>query len=76
MDVQGRSKEQAIVDEIREELGYEVPIDSLEFITRSTFGERVFRSCWERGFDGSTRLHVLRGGDARAEGASRAPLPF
>ena len=45
MDVQGRSKEQAIVDEIREELGYEVSVDSLEFVTRSTFDESVSRSC-------------------------------
>ena len=64
MDIQGRSKEQAIVDEIREELGYEVPIDSLEFVTRSTFGEGVSCSCRERRFDGSTRVYVLRGGDA------------
>ena len=76
MDVQGRSKEQAIVDEIREELGYEVPIDSLEFVTRSTFDESISRSCWQRGFDGSTRLHVLRGGVTRAEGASRVPRSF
>ena len=65
-----------IVDEIREELGYEVPIDSLEFVTRSTFDESISRSCWQRGFDGSTRLHVLRGGDTRAEGVSRAPRSF
>ena len=36
MDVKERSKEQAIVDEIKEELGYVVPITSLEFISRSS----------------------------------------
>lgn len=36
LDREGRSKEQAICDEIREELGYDVSINSLEFITRST----------------------------------------
>ena len=35
MDIEGRSKEQTVVDEIREELGYDVSVDSLEFITRS-----------------------------------------
>ena len=36
MDIEGRSKEQTVVDEIREELGYDVPIESLEFVTRSS----------------------------------------
>lgn len=36
MDIKGRSKEQTVVDEIREELGYDVPIGSLKFISRST----------------------------------------
>ena len=39
MDVKGRSKEQTIVDEIKEELGYVVPLSSLEFITRCSGSE-------------------------------------
>lgn len=46
MDVEGRSKEQAVVDEIREELGYEVSIDNLEFVTRSNFWLVILSSCW------------------------------
>ena len=37
LDKPGRSKEQAVVDEIKEELGYEVSKDSLTFIGRSRF---------------------------------------
>ena len=37
LDIEGRTKEQAICDEIREELGYDVSIESLEFVTRSLY---------------------------------------
>lgn len=33
----GRTKEQAVADEIREELGYEVPLNQIEYIGRSRF---------------------------------------
>lgn len=56
MDVKERSKEQAIVDEIKEELGYVVPASSLEFISRS--------SCFEDGVSvavGNVGLSGARG---------------
>ena len=56
MDVKERSKEQAIVDEIKEELGYVVPVSSLEFISRS--------SCFEDGVSvavGNVGLSGARG---------------
>ena len=37
LDKPNRTKEEAIVDEIREELGYEVTKDQLEFVGRSRF---------------------------------------
>lgn len=37
LDKPGRTREQAVADEIREELGYEVPLDQIEYIGRSRF---------------------------------------
>ena len=37
LDKPGRSKEQAVADEIREELGYDVPLSQIEFIGRSEY---------------------------------------
>ena len=37
LDKPGRTKEQAVADEIREELGYEVPLNQIEYIGRSRF---------------------------------------
>ena len=37
LDKPGRTKEQAVADEIREELGYEVPLDQIEYIGRSRY---------------------------------------
>ena len=53
MDKNGRNKEQAIVDEIREELGYEVSIDDLQFVSKSTEAKHanwlIMYSCWKCG---------------------------
>ena len=57
MDKNGRNKEQAIVDEIREELGYEVSIDDLQFVSKSIEANHskwlFMDSCWKCGFNRS-----------------------
>lgn len=73
MDKNGRSKEQAIVDEIKEELGYEVSVDDVEFVTKSRAKMEIgvkslTSSCWKRRIDWSKRLHVLRGSNSGTKG--------
>ena len=57
MDKNGRNKEQAIVDEIREELGYEVSIGDLQFVSKSIeakYSDRfLMYSCWKCGVNRS-----------------------
>lgn len=45
LDIENRSKEQAVVDEIREELGYEVPISDLHFVIRSVMCIYIVNRC-------------------------------
>lgn len=45
LDIENRSKEQAVVDEIREELGYEVPISDLHFVIRSVMCKFIVNRC-------------------------------
>lgn len=59
MDVENRSKEQAVVDEIREELGYEVPISDLHFVIRSVVCISIANRCWQRWNDRVSRLSFL-----------------
>lgn len=70
IDIENRSKEQTVVDEIREELGYEVPISDLRFIIRSMVCVFVPSRCGERRNDRLSRVYVLRGGDPGAESSS------
>lgn len=69
LDRTGRTKEQAIVDEIREELGYEVSEKDLVFIGRSKFHLPIYTvSSWFCGHFGCAYVHVLYGNYSSAEG--------
>ena len=68
LDKPNRTKEEAIVDEIREELGYEVTKDQLEFVGRSSSCDCFFiSSSWSRRYVWVADVHVLRRGDTRTE---------
>lgn len=72
LDRPNRTKEQAVCDEIREELGYVVKPEDLEFVGRSIFfysnssiSSRRCRNVWR------SHVHVLRGSNSRSEAVSR-----
>lgn len=65
LDKPNRTKEQAIVDEIREELGYEVSLDQLEFVGRSrSQNSRLMASSRSSWHVRIAHVHVLRGSNA------------